>query len=896
MASREQAVPIIRTKLHRPPVTRDILCREALHARLDEAGQQALILVCAPAGYGKSTVVSYWLETRGGPVAWLSLDDTDSDVRTFLGYVVAAVQSVFPEACAVTQAQLEAEALAPLPVLAGCLGNDLDDLEESLVLVLDDYHCIQEPAVHELMNHLLKHPPGPLQLVVISRRDPPLSFGALRAHNTLTEIRMQDLMFTPAETTAFLEQSIGQTVGSNTLARLQEKIEGWAAGLRLAALALRHHADADAFLRGFDGAAIAVHDYMIEEVLAQQLPAVVDCLCKSSILKRFCAPLCEVVGADPADKDADHFDGATFIRLLEDSGLFCIDLDERGEWHRYHHLFQELLQRQLKAKFTPDKIAGLHRRAASWFEDRGLLEEAIHHALQADGPAEAGRLMVRHRNDILNQEQWHRLTRWLNLLPVEVVDENPELLLLKAWQQKQEGHYAEVFKLLDRIEERIGDGPPVVSTERLRGAVDALRCVQRYLQGEGDLARQHAEQALIQLPADCLYERAYISFIKSVVLQMCGDIVGARKFIHKQLADNSVPLGIFQTRLHVALCFISWIAADLPSLRLAAKHYFELSEALGLPESLAIARYFLGIADYQENELSKAETFLIPVVAEAKAVNLEYSTESAFVLASVYQASGLAGKARETIESVCKQLRRINDIVLLQRALAYQADLALRQGRMATAVSWAQGFDPDPLAAVSRFFEPRQTLAKVLIAQGTPDSLVQAGSLLARLQAFYLQIHNTRCLIEVLTLQALLHDAQGDEPAALKVLSRAVHLAQSGGLIRLFVDLGPGVTGLLNRLDLDAEGQRYVGTILAACQSDGEAKAGTALDHPLTKRELEILTLLANELSNKQISDRLCISPSTVKRHTENIYHKLAVPDRHKAVVKATQLAIIRSN
>ena len=249
-----------------------------------------------------------------------------------------------------------------------------------------------------------------------------------------------------------------------------------------------------------------------------------------------------------------------------------------------------------------------------------------------------------------------------------------------------------------------------------------------------------------------------------------------------------------------------------------------------------------------------------------------------------------------SIESVCKQLRIVNDIVLLQRALAYRANLALRQGRMATAVSWAQGFDPYPLAAVSRFFEPRQTLAKVLIAQGTPDSLEQAGSLLVRLQAFYLQIHSTRCLIEVLTLQALLHDTQGDEPAALKVLSRAVHLAQSGGFIRLFVDLGPGVTGLLNRLDLDAEGQRYVGKILAACQSDGEAKAGMALDHPLTKRELEILKLLALNLSNKQISDRLCISPSTVKRHTENIYHKLAVPDRHKAVVKATQLAIVRSN
>ena len=894
MTVSKYSLPIIRTKLYRPPVAGDFVYRDGLNALLDESSDHTLTLVSAPAGYGKSTFISHWIESRDSPSAWLSLDGMDNDVRVFIVNVVAAVQTVFPEACTETLHLLKATVLPPLPVIAGYLSNDLNTLEGTLVLALDDYHHIDRPGVHELINHLLKHPPEPLQLIIISRRDPPLLLGALRAHNNLTEIRVRDLRFKRSETKAFLEQATGKTFSSATIAHLQQSTEGWVAGLRLAILAVQHHSDADAYLRRFDCDIIGIQDFLIEEVLKKQPPGLVDLMCKTSIFNRFCAPLCEAVGAVLADGDEAPVDGSGPIELLRNTDLFCISLDQQGEWYRYHHMFKEQLQRQLRKRFTPDGIASMHRQAAAWFESHGFLTETIQHHLKAGDPAEAGRLIVRHRNTILNEEQWLRLDVLLDQLPMESIYEDAELLMLKAWQMKTQGCYAEAFQLLDRIEERIDNGPPDASTESLRGSVDSMRCLQKFEAGQGRLARKHAEDALMRLPADCLSERAYAYLIQGVAMQQCGDLAGARKLIHEALAGASLPPGTFQARLHAALCFIDWIAADVRLMHVTARQYFELSEVLRLDESVQVASYFLGIAEYEDDKLPDAERLLMPMVGDMISANPELSTEGTFVLASVYQATGRPDQASQIIESVCESLQTTQKMVLLQKARAYLADLALRQGHMDTAVNWARGFDPEPPVAVQKFYEPRITLAKVLIAQGTADSLAQAGRLLARLQTFYAQIHSTRCLIQVLALQAMLSAAKDDDATALDALARAVSLGLPGGSIRLFVDLGRGLFKLLNRLDLDAEGTRYVGRILDAYRSDGKARAEETPELLLTKRERQILGLLAQELSNKQIADRLFIAPATVKRHSENIYHKLDVPGRQQAVVKAKRLAIIQ--
>jgi LuxR family maltose regulon positive regulatory protein len=890
---------LIRTKLYRPATTKDVVSRGELYERLEEGRHLPLTLVSAPAGYGKTTLVSHWLESHPGPSAWVSLNEADNEPRVLLRYLVAAVRTIFPEACAETQAQLEARVLVPLADIAACLCNELDDCEPDFVLALDDYHLVDNPVVHDvLMGCLLEHTPRPVHLVILSRVDPPLPLATLRAHHMLNEIRLKDLEFTEREAGIFLRQATGRSISDSAVARVYDHVEGWAVGLRLTALALQHHEDADSFLQEFDGDTHQVREFLLQEVVSRQPPNLRDCLRRTSILNRFCAPVCEAV-LMTGDQEA----GPAFIQFLEDRGMLCVALDEKQEWFRYHHLFQELLYRQLKAHVAPHEIANLHRRAAGWFEEHGWLEEAIDHSLRGDGPAEAARVMVRHRNEILNQEQWHRLDGWLKRLPAEIIPKDPELLMLEAWHCQNRGRFPEAYALLDRIDETLADRAcesceKSCDIERLQGSVNTLRSHQRYEEGRGALALDHIERALGQLPDDCLAERAYAIIHKGGALQQCGQREQGHQLIYHLLSDTSVPMGTYQSRLLMTLGFMDWVAADLPGMRRPARQCLELGEKVGLDESILIGRYFLGIVHYHQNELSKAEAMLAPIAVFDKVANLEYVVESTFALASVHQACGRAGKARDMAASLSEFLLGLRNTNVLQRAEAYEAELALRQGRMAEAMNWAQGFDPEPFEAQVKFYEPRLTLPRALIANGSAESLERAASLLARLETFYEGIHNTRFLIETLALRALLHDARGDEPAAREALARAVSLAQPGGCIRLFVDLGPGLIEVLNSLELEEEGQRYVGRILAAFQADRESQAGGPIEHrtmpsAMTNRELEILGLLADRLSRQEIADRLCISTATVKRHAENIYAKLGVPGRRQAVAKATELGIL---
>jgi LuxR family maltose regulon positive regulatory protein len=842
----KHSIPIYHTKLHRPPLARGFMHREALNVLLDQSPDHPLTLVSAPAGYGKSSAVSHWVETRGHPNAWLSLDETDSDVRVFLAYLVAAVRIVVPEACVETAAWLLKEELPPESTLVGCLGNDLQALKSPLVLVLDDYHHISEPAVHSLLNHLFKHPPEPVQLVIITRRDPPLRLGRLRAHNHMIDVRVRALMFTLSETRAFLKEATDRTYSNAAIAHLHQCNEGWVAGLHLAVLALQNHDDANEFLLGFDCDVAGVQDFLLEEALAVHPPGTVDRICNISILNRFCASLCEAVGAPLAEGNEDPFDDRGFISLLLDSGLFCVPLDGRGEWYRYHNLFQELLRKRLQKRLSSEKIASLHLHASAWFEAQGLLDEAIHHAHAGGGSEETGRLLLRHRDEILNGEQWNLLDLSLKRLPAGASKDIPELLMLIAWDLQNQGLNFDAFKLLDRIEELIGKKPPVSEKSMfIHGSINALRAYEYVYKGQGDLAQNCAEQALKELPSKCLSERGFSFMILAMAMRMTGDLEGARRIIHEALADTSVPMGTFQCRLMMTLCFLNWVVVDLASMKMVAKQYLKLSEELELKESSMIARFLLAIAHYQLNELSKAETCLIPIVSIQKVSNQHFFNESMFVMASVYQAKGQTARAREMVDSVCEHMLSSQKMYLLRRAQAFQADLALRQGRIAQALNWAQQREEEPFHSDNIFYKPFLALGRVLVAQDSAEGMKKADSYLTRLETFVTGINNTRFLIEVLALRALLHDKKDEGPAALLALGRAVHLAQPGGIIRLFTDLGPRLVVLLERLDLDAEKHSYVQRIINSYQREVKAEAGVALAQPLTRRELEILGLLA---------------------------------------------------
>ncbi len=898
---------MLRTKLYRPDVAPDLVARAELLARLDAGRRLPLTLVSAPAGYGKTTLVSHWLESRGEPSAWLSLDETDSDTMVFLRYFVAAVSTLFPAACEDTAALLGASETPPGPVLARSLANDLAAIGESFLLVLDDYHLVGEPAVHEIVDDLLKHPPHGFHLAILTRRDPPLALASLRARHQMTELRLRDLQFGRRQTVDFLHKALGLSLSDVTLTRLQDSTEGWPVGLRLAVLALRHGSGVDELVRGFGGDSRQVQDYLVTEILAHQPPALREVLCRASVLERFCASLCEAVcGAVTSLRSPQ---AESFEHLLEGAGLLSIPLDDRHEWYRFHHLFHELLRRQLEARSSVEERAELHRRACAWFERKGFVEDAIRHALAGGDTVSAVRLVERNGDEAMNREQWARLDRWLGMLPAAILDTNPRLLVLRALCLCQHYRYKEMYDVLDQAESLLPAEPePRDAGLELRGGIDVLRSHRRYTAAEGELAVVYAERALALLPPEAQSVRGHAMALLGVSLQMVGELDRARQSLFDALGDRSLPSGSFRSRVLVTLCWVDWMAGDLASLGQSALRLSRCSEELELAESRDYGRYFLGVCHYQRNELSEAEGHLVPLVAEPFLTRTTLYVHGAFALALTRLAQGRPDEARELGEAVVAHLMEAGNAYVVPMAKAFLAELDLRQGHMARAAHWAANGVTGPLLPMYMFYVPELTRVKVWIAQGEPSSLARAAESLERLGEYVDRTNNRRFLIDVLATEALLHDASGDEPAAVETLERALYLALPGGLVRVFADLGPRLAKLLHRSKLDEEGLRYVGEILAAFRGGGTddmkqpASAADpadlsggfdALPEPLTKRETEVLALIARRLTNKEIAAELGISPATVKRHTHNVYDKLRVSGRREVVAKAVGLGLL---
>jgi LuxR family maltose regulon positive regulatory protein len=903
---------LLRTKLQRPRVIADLIHRPNLKERLDSGWDRALILVAAPAGFGKSTLLSAWLEAGDCPNAWLSLDKNDNDLGVFLAYLLGAVRTVFPNALAATQALLSGLSLPPLTVIVRSLLNELAALERDFVLVLDDYHVISEQLVHDLLAALLQHPPRRMHLVIVTRQDPPLPLRLLRARAQVTEIRGQDLRFSVPEIAQFMEQTLGAPLSDEAIAVLAEKTEGWAAGLRLATLTLR-------FSEKIDGQIARLHvenrfviDYLISEVQAHVPPAIQSFLLKTAILDRLCGPLClEMIGPDSAETQPQ-----ACLEWLEQNGMFTTGLDTQGQWYRYHRLFQEFLRARMLQQSSAAEIAALHLRASAWFARNEFIEEALHHALASGDTAAAVRLVAQHRHALLNIEQRPRLERWLRMFPSTTLAHHPDLLLARAWiAELGRADSRTVQDLVDQAQALVDrmTGEPEYARQ-LQGEIDTLRSIEKGFAADdpqGTIAL--ATHALEAMPQAWYMARIEAWLQLAGAYQMSGQFERSYAVLaaaqREDPADSAAP----RARLWGSSCFIYWMAADLPGMMQAAHQTVSSGQASDQqPESLGWGHYFLASGYYQRNDLAAAELHANAVQAQRHASHRIAVVQSAIVLAAVHQASGRFGEARLALD-------RVNDYFVETRSEALQplvqgfaAELAAMRGDLSTAVSWARRVGLHvPLSLMAFFYAPQLTLPKILLAQNTPDSRQQAGEALARLYDFVTTAHNTRFTIEVLALQALLRDAQGDERAALALLGQAVTMAEPGGFIRIFADLGLRMAGLLARLRRTGVARGYTGQILQAFGDDTpvapdqkaaqRAARGTAVSpveqvelvEPLTEREREVLALLAQRMSNKEIAQALVISPQTVKRHATNLYQKLQADGRREAVAKATRLGLL---
>jgi len=840
--------------------------------------RQPLTLVSAPAGYGKSTLAKCWLDAMDLPHAWVSLDEHDDDLVVFLNYFLAAVQSIFPDVGDGTLALLKVSPLPPLSSISRCLINELAQIDQHFVLVLDDYHQIHETSINELINMLLHHPPHTMHLVICTRLDPLLSLVKLRAQGQITEIRAQDLRFTQEETITLLRKMLGRTVDETTIILLEKQTEGWVTGLRMAALALRHRVGRDRIQGDLTVHNRYVTEYLITEILAQQVPVHSDCMLKIAVLERFNAELCQTVcfgdqAENKPDSDSEMINGNVFLEWLKISNLFVVPLDDQNQWFRFHHLFCEFLQDELSRRSRSEEITGLHERASQWFAENGYFEEALNHALTADNIDRAVKLVAQQRYALTNQLQWQRLERMLQKFPADTIERYPELLMLQTWLIYHFGGWGELPAAIKRVEACIAKTslPPEVISY-LQAELDALRSLLSLTATDLKNTIFLAQQSLENTSPEIWIVRVLARACLSIALQMEGYLNAAYDAIYQGLEAEQVQDDLFKASLIQVAGIIHWLSADLDGIIPVASQCIDLSRKVGSREMMGYGLYHLGAARYHQNDLKAAEENFDPVVGHPYRNFGENYVYSVCGLASTYLAQNRPNEARQVTENGLAFLLESGNTTLLPVLQAFQAEIALRTGQVSKAAQWASRLDSiPPFVLIYKFYSNHLTLAKIWLAQDTPDNRARATDLLDQLKTFLESVHNIRFLIEVLALQAQLANINGDEVSALKLLEQAVELAQPGGFIRLFIDLGSPIVKLLQQLHNQGIAQDYIRQILAAAQAGQTPVVQESLIEPLTEREMEVLAMLSQRLSNKEIALQLVISPGTVRQHTRNI-------------------------
>ncbi|HUT19581.1 MAG TPA: LuxR C-terminal-related transcriptional regulator [Anaerolineae bacterium] len=943
------AMALLKTKLFIPPPPPRLVSRPRLVERLNEGLQlgRKLALISAPAGFGKTTLLSEWIGQVDRPVAWVSLDESDNDPTRFWSYVIAALQTVRPEFGLATQAALHAtgtQRLAMTGLLTGTL-NELAECPEPLALVLDDVHWVTEPQIHDALAFLVAHLPPGLQLILSTRADPPWALGRLRARGQLSELRIDDLRFSHAEAAAFLEQAVGVELAPETIATLDDRAEGWIAGLQMAALSMRGRDDIASFTAALSGTHRFILDYLVEEILDRQPTDAQTFLLQTSILERMTGPLCDAV--------TGRSDGQAMLSRLDRDNVFLVPLDDERRWYRYHQLFADLLRSRLSHDL-PGHVPTLHRQASEWYEEHGLITEAVHHALRAGDPEQAARLVERDALSMVYRGELATLEGWLDALPEGVMYAHPWLCVARAWALVYMGQLDGVERLLheavggsglpaDSTPEGLGSHGAITSpgggqavgtshadTRRLRGHIAALRAYAAFLRWDGPGGTALAQEALAYLPRDDLTARGLVGMLLGMALYGSGDLAGAEQAFAKAVAAGRAA-GATDIAVN-ALCELADLQVTRGQLRQAAA---TCQDALRMASSATgPGKRQLPIAGYAHGRLStvlRERNDLPAAIHHAQAcvaLSKSWAQADAQILGHVFLARALAANGDDAgaLDAIQEAQRiasevspRYGDFVAAQ-----EARLQVAMGDIAAARRWQQASGLGADDELSRATPNYILLARVLLAEALSSSaggarsaagagrgqrpgrgsgqvdrsLDQALTLTARLlDAAGAEGANGRA-VEILSLRAVALHARGARDQALGALERALSLAQPEGYVRSFIDEGEPMRELLRQTASRGIAVDYVRTLLSALDAETSIPnlrpvAHPGLVEPLTERELKVLRLLAVGLPSKEIARTLVIAVGTVKQHLKHIYGKLEVHNRTEAANRAKDLDLI---
>ena len=896
-------------KLNRPRSAFKTLVRARLYQQIDQSLEKSVTTIVAPAGFGKTVLLAGWAAQCPTKTAWLSLDANDNHLPTFVRYLALAIETHFTTSCRETLSLVEGLYVPTLAQLTDSLLGEIGDLPESFILILDDYHEIINQDIHTLITSLIEQLPGRLHLIIGSRGVPLLPLARWRLNGQLGEIRASDLRFTLMEGHALLQLLLGMEIPPSANEAIAARTEGWAAGLRLTALSLRGQADLNALPRDFLGHHRYIMDYLMEEVFAQQTPGLQTLLLKSSILNWMSEPLLTALtSADiPIDTERESAAVPASLQQMFRAGLFVELVSEYEGAYRYHDLFHDLLRQRLAEQAPPQAIAALHHEASCWLEKNGYFEDAVRHALASGEPLAAARLVERQIHPLLNQEAKRQLEVLLNMLPQQQREERAPLLIAQAWIMHFEQRLNAIPPLLTRADHLLQTAEDLPEEElRLwQGDVLTLRSQQMHWQNQPQEGRDLAMQAVnILAPADH-FVRGLALYYASLCLHKIGETDEAIRLLREQL-ERSTPASISaDMRCLLGLCVIQQDVLEIEQVQSAARIMLQQAEASGFLISEAWAHYFLGRTHYEVNDLATAQFHFLSGVSLRHRSNGMCAHESLVGLALTYAAQGQWSRAAETVETLIEFDSLPLSIERLVRARSLQARLAILRDDSDSAQHWLQHSDP-----VSIFFHTplieitTATRLKALLTQGTSTAAQQALELARQLQKDAESISSDYRLIQVITLQALALAAVDDEEHALNVLKQALELGQPSGLIRTFIDFGPALGTLLRRLLASGLVTRqgtvaYLTQLLAAfpivadAASNRHTAVNDSLVEPLTAREMQVLELLAQRLTDREIAETLVISPFTVRRHVQNISEKIGKRGRRTVVNHARRLGLI---
>ncbi len=910
------STPILTTKLYIPPPRSKVVLRPRLIERLNEGLQRKLILISAPAGFGKTTSVSSWLVECNQPAAWLSLDAGDNDPTRFLTYLVAAIQTVTPHVGDGVLGMLQSS--PPSDSILTILLNEIAAVGTPFALILDDYHVIDAQPIDDILSFMLEHLPPQMHLVIATREDPHLPLARLRARGHLTELRAVDLRFTAAEAAEFLNQVMRLNLSAADIAALEARTEGWIAGLQLAAISMQGQEDTTRFIQSFTGSHHFVLDYLIEEVLQQQSEAIQTFLLHTSVLDQMCGALCDAVLPDSV------VSGQEALAYLQRANLFLIPLDNERRWYRYHHLFADFLRQRAATSIEGESMAELHTRASLWYEDNGYEAEAFHHAVAAKDFERAANLAELSWQGMDSTFQFATWLSWVKKLPDAWIRARPMLSVEYAWA------------LMDA-------GDPDASEARLRDAerwLDATGTLRARLDGSSDGMVIADETQIRVLPA-------MIALVRAQNAQIQGDMAGTVKYAERALKLTPEDDHLRRAQAIVTLGFTHWVSGNLEDARKALMEWMSSMQKIGnsifaiattfvvsdilvaegrLREAVSTSQEALQSAAAHDEHVQRVTAHLYLGLAmvhhemgheETAAAHLLKSRELGeqttlidwphrwhLAQARLKESEGDLDAALDLLDAA-KRLYARNPVPDARPVEALKARIYIRQGRLNKALDWVheRGLSVDDDLSYLREFE-HMTIARVLIATYQQDhadhAFLEALGLLERLLQAAEASRRMGSVIEILVLHSLAYEAQGNISLALVSLERALTLAGPEGYFRLFLDEGPPMARLLYEALARGIEPDYVHNLLATFDAEAQTRTGESnlapvqyLVEPLSERELEVLQLVAQGLSNREICERLFLALDTVKGYNRRIYGKLQVQRRTEAVARAHELGLL---